>query len=148
MDLNPPWVYICSSFWGGLYKAFERILSKIESQRYGILANEQIKYPFLPLSLIHFTNGPFLFLWIICKNKLPVQKPLSQALLSRKSELNHYGIVIYNKYIFWSSSKVPGSQLSKPMQISWVNRCFSGTLLLFWWSSRCWKFDLWFLCLS
>ena len=27
------------------------------------------------------------------------------------------------------------------------NRCFSGTLLLFWWSSRCWQFDLWFLCL-
>ena len=25
--------------------------------------------------------------------------------------------------------------------------CFSGTLLLFWWSSRCWQFDLWFLCL-
>ena len=23
---------------------------------------------------------------------------------------------------------------------------FSGTLLLFWWSSRCWQFDLWFLC--
>ena len=27
------------------------------------------------------------------------------------------------------------------------NRCFSGTLLLFQWSSRCWQFDLWFLCL-
>ena len=25
--------------------------------------------------------------------------------------------------------------------------CFSGTLLLFWWSSGCWQFDLWFLCL-
>ena len=24
---------------------------------------------------------------------------------------------------------------------------FSRTLLLFWWSSGCWKFDLWFLCL-
>ena len=24
---------------------------------------------------------------------------------------------------------------------------FFGTLLLFWWSSRCWQFDLWFLCL-
>ena len=24
---------------------------------------------------------------------------------------------------------------------------FSGILLLFWWSSRCWQFDLWFLCL-
>ena len=28
------------------------------------------------------------------------------------------------------------------------NRCFSGTLLLLPWSSRCWQFDLWFLCLS
>ena len=27
------------------------------------------------------------------------------------------------------------------------NRCFSGTLLLFRWSSRYWQFDLWFLCL-
>ena len=27
------------------------------------------------------------------------------------------------------------------------NRCFSGTLLLFLWSSECWQFDLWFLCL-
>ena len=26
--------------------------------------------------------------------------------------------------------------------------CFSGTFLLFWWSSRFWQFDLWFLCLS
>ena len=24
---------------------------------------------------------------------------------------------------------------------------FSRTFLLFWWSSRCWQFDLWFLCL-
>jgi len=24
---------------------------------------------------------------------------------------------------------------------------FSSILLLFWWSSRCWQFDLWFLCL-
>ena len=27
------------------------------------------------------------------------------------------------------------------------SRCFPGTLLLFRWSSRCWQFDLWFLCL-
>ena len=27
------------------------------------------------------------------------------------------------------------------------SRCFSGTLLLFWWSSECWQFDFWFLCL-
>ena len=28
------------------------------------------------------------------------------------------------------------------------NRCFSGTLLLFPWSSGCWQFDLWFSALS
>ena len=28
------------------------------------------------------------------------------------------------------------------------SRYFSGTFLLFWWSKRCWQFDLWFLCLS
>ena len=27
------------------------------------------------------------------------------------------------------------------------NRCLSGTLLLLWWSSRCWHFDLWLPCL-
>ena len=27
------------------------------------------------------------------------------------------------------------------------HRCFSGTLLLFQWSTGCWQFDLWFLCL-
>ena len=27
------------------------------------------------------------------------------------------------------------------------SRYFSGTLLLFWWSRRCWQFDLWVLCL-
>ena len=27
------------------------------------------------------------------------------------------------------------------------NKCFSGTLLLFRWSNRCWQFDLWLLCL-
>ena len=27
------------------------------------------------------------------------------------------------------------------------SRCFSGILLLFQWSSECWQFDLWFLCL-
>ena len=27
------------------------------------------------------------------------------------------------------------------------NRCFSGTLLLFWSSNGCWQFDFWFLCL-
>ena len=27
------------------------------------------------------------------------------------------------------------------------NRCFSRILLLYLWSSRCWQFDLWFLCL-
>ena len=26
-------------------------------------------------------------------------------------------------------------------------RCFSGILLLFLWSNRCWQFDFWFLCL-
>ena len=28
-----------------------------------------------------------------------------------------------------------------------INKCFSGTLLLFRWSSRCWQFNLWFFCL-
>ena len=40
----------------------------------------------------------------------------------------------------------PHSQRLWHSQSRW-NRCFSGTLLLFWWSSGCWQFDLLFLCL-
>ena len=32
--------------------------------------------------------------------------------------------------------------------VSKAEICFSGTLLLFQWSSGCWQFALWFLCLS
>ena len=42
--------------------------------------------------------------------------------------------------LLWSSQSLWHSQWSR-------NRCFSGTLLLFPWSSGCWQFDLWFLCL-
>ena len=30
---------------------------------------------------------------------------------------------------------------------SLISTCFSGILLLFIWSSKCWQFELWFLCL-
>ena len=42
--------------------------------------------------------------------------------------------------LLWSTQRLLCSQWSR-------SRCFSGTLLLFWWSNRCWQFDLWFLCL-
>ena len=42
--------------------------------------------------------------------------------------------------LLWSTQRLWHSQQSR-------NRCFSGTLLLFWWSSACWKYDLWLLCL-
>ena len=42
--------------------------------------------------------------------------------------------------LLWSTQRIWRSQQSK-------NKCFSGTLLLFRWSSGCWQFDLWFLCL-
>ena len=29
-----------------------------------------------------------------------------------------------------------------------ISKYISETLLLFWWSSGCWQFDLWFFCLS
>jgi len=40
--------------------------------------------------------------------------------------------------LLWSTQRLWHSQWS---------RCFSGILLLFLWSNRCWQFDLWFLCL-
>ena len=33
-------------------------------------------------------------------------------------------------------------------EVKTAETCFSGTLLLFLWSSGCWQFDLWCLCLS
>ena len=42
--------------------------------------------------------------------------------------------------LLWSTQGLWHSQYSR-------NRYFSGTLLLFRWSSGCWQFDLWFLCL-
>ena len=38
-------------------------------------------------------------------------------------------------------------KLEKGWASSSRDRCFSETLLLFWWSSSCQQFDLWFLCL-
>ena len=43
--------------------------------------------------------------------------------------------------LLWSSQ----SKLQCSQQIR--SRCFSGILLLFRWSTGCWQFDLWFLCL-
>ena len=40
----------------------------------------------------------------------------------------------------WSTQRLWHSQWSR-------SRCFTGILLCFLWSSRCWQFDLWFLCL-
>ena len=42
--------------------------------------------------------------------------------------------------LMWSTQTLMYSQWSR-------SRCFSGTLLLFWWSNGCWRFDLWFLWL-
>ena len=47
---------------------------------------------------------------------------------------------IFHSLLWSTQSKVWHSQESR-------NRCFSGALLLFPWSSGCWQFDLWFLCL-
>ena len=46
----------------------------------------------------------------------------------------------FPQFIVIHSQRLWHSQYSR-------NRCFSGTLLLFPWSSRCWQFDLWFFCL-
>ena len=37
---------------------------------------------------------------------------------------------------------------SQWLWLSQWSRCFSEILLLFLWSSRCWQFDIWFLCFS
>ena len=36
----------------------------------------------------------------------------------------------------------------KRLSSSCSSRCFSVNGLLFWWSNRCWQFDLWFFCPS
>ena len=47
---------------------------------------------------------------------------------------------IFHSLLWSTQSKTLGTPWSR-------SRCFSGTLLLFWWSNWCWQFDLWFLCL-
>ena len=47
---------------------------------------------------------------------------------------------IFHTLLWSTQSKLCHSQWSR-------SRCFSGTLLRFLWSNRCWQFDLWFLCL-
>ena len=46
--------------------------------------------------------------------------------------------------LLWST---PSKALAESIKQKSKNWCFSGTLLLFQWSSGCWQFDLWFLCL-
>ena len=48
----------------------------------------------------------------------------------------------------WTPGSLFGSKCIFAVLYPYWNRCFSGTLLLFRWSSGCWQFDLWFLCLS
>ena len=54
-------------------------------------------------------------------------------------------IVIHSQGLWHSQlwSTVKGFDIVNKAEID----IFSGTLLLFWWSSRCYQFDLWFLCL-
>ena len=61
-----------------------------------------------------------------------------------KRQVRWSGITIFFRIfhsLLWSTQ-------SKALAWSIIrNRCFSGTLLLFQWSSRCWQCDFWFLCL-
>ena len=64
--------------------------------------------------------------------------------------------IFLNRQVRWSGIPIPFSifhsllwstQLKALVWSIKQNRCFSGSLLLCWWSNRCWQFDLWFLFL-
>ena len=56
-----------------------------------------------------------------------------------RRQVRWYGIPICLKI---SHSFLQSTEL-KALHCQWSrSRCFSGTLLLFWWSNRCWQFDL------
>ena len=56
------------------------------------------------------------------------------------------GQVVWHSYLFQNFPSLLWSTQSKALA-QLINRCFYRTLLVFWWSNRCWEFDLWFLCL-
>ena len=57
------------------------------------------------------------------------------------------GQVVWYSHLF-QNFPVYCDQHSQRLWHSQQSRCFSGTLLLFRWSNRCWQFDLWFLLLD
>ena len=98
------------------------LISWLQSPSAVILEPEKIKFDTVSPSISHEVMGPdamIFFFWMLSF-----------------------------KPTFWLSTVYcdPHSQRLWHSQQS-RNRCFSGTLLLFPWSSGCWQFGLWFLCL-
>ena len=56
------------------------------------------------------------------------------------------GKVIWYSHLFKNFPVCCESHSQRLWHSQW-SRCFSGTLLLFLWTSGCWQLDLWFLCL-
>ena len=74
----------------------------------------------------------------------PVLLPLDLIQISREAgQVVWYSHLLKNFPVYCDphSQRLWHSRYSR-------NRCFSGTLFVFRWSSRCWQFDFWFLCLS
>ena len=49
--------------------------------------------------------------------------------------------------ISWRIFQFVAIHMVKGLQHGQWSKCFSGILLLFLWTNRCWQFDLWLLCL-
>ena len=59
------------------------------------------------------------------------------------------GQVVWYSYLFKNFPVCCDPHSQRLWHSQWSrNRCFPVTFLLFQWSSGCWQFDLWFLCLS
>ena len=52
--------------------------------------------------------------------------------------------VVWYSHLLKNFPQSQSKALAQSIKQKW---CFSGTLLLFWWSNGCWQFDLWFLYL-
>ena len=90
---------------------------------------------------IHPCRTPFL-IWNQSVVPCPVASWPSYRFLRRQVRwsASPLSLRIFHSLLWFTQSKALVQSIKQ-------SRCFSGTLLLFQWSSGCWQFDLWFLCL-
>ena len=116
---------------------------------------------FFPETIRRMEKQADSYFWGVDAQEIPGGKPevwlalpseLCRMTLSRVEFLKNFSRGRSGGLVFPSLSEFSTVYCDPHSQRLWHsqssrNRCFSGTLLLFPWSSSCWQFDLCFLCL-